>query len=153
VLAIDKNLIPTGALREVAGTPMDFRTGKPLGQELHADYDLLHLAGGYDHTFVLKKSAPGLLSLVASLHEPASGRTLHIYSTEPGLQLYSGNDFFAQAPRDLGKNHVLYPPHSGIALEPMHYPDSPNQPNFPSTVLSPGETYEGKIIFQFAVKK
>lgn len=148
VLEIDKNLIPTGAMRMVAGTPMDFRSAKPIGADLAQSYDLLMLAGGYDHTYVLNKSAEGRLTLAARLHEPTSGRTLEILSTEPGLQVFSGNGFAAQSPRDLGKGGVLYPLRSGLAMEPMHYPDSPNQPAFPSTVLNAGETYEAKTIFR-----
>lgn len=149
VLEIDKNLIPTGVFRDVVGTPMDFRAGKALGRDLEAPYDLLMLAGGYDHTFVLNKSAEGRLGFVARVFEPTSGRTLEIFSTEPGMQLFSGNGFAAKAPTDLGKGGVLYPKHSGIALEPMHFPDSPNQPSFPSTILGAGETYRGEIIFRF----
>lgn len=152
VLEIDKNLIPTGVQRDVTGTPMDFRNGKVLRRDLEAPYDLLMLAGGYDHTFVLNKSAEGRLGFVARISEPTSGRTLEIFSTEPGMQLFSGNGFAAKTPTDLGKGGVLYPKHSGIALEPMHFPDSPNQPSFPSTVLGAGETYRGEIIFRFGTR-
>ena len=152
VLEIDSNLIPTGVLRDVGGTPMDFRSGKPIGRDLAADYDLLKLAGGYDHTFVLNKRAEGRLSRAGAVYEPATGRTLQVFSTEPAMQLFSGNGFAAQSPRDLGKGNVLYPIRSGFAMEPMHYPDSPNKPAFPSTVLDPGETYRGEIIFLFGTR-
>lgn len=152
VLEIDKNLIPTGVLRDITGTPLDFRAGKALGRDLEAPYDLLMRAGGYDHTFVLNKSAEGRLGFVARVFEPTSGRWLEIFSTEPGMQLFSGNGFAAKAPIDLGKGGVLHPKHSGIALEPMHFPDSPNQPSFPSTILEAGETYRGEIIFRFGTR-
>lgn len=148
VLEIDKNLIPTGVLRDVTGTPMDFRSGKSIGRDLMASYDLLMFGGGYDHTFVLNKSADGRLARAAAVYDPTSGRELTVFSTEPGLQFFSGNGFAAQAPRDAGKGGVLYPLRSGFALEPMHYPDAPNQPTFPSTELRPGETYRGEIVFQ-----
>jgi aldose 1-epimerase len=139
-------------MRDVAGTPLDFRSSKTIGQDLMASYDLLMRAGGYDHTFVLNKSADGRLSHAATAYEPTSGRTLEIFSTEPGMQLYSGNGFAAQAPRDQGKGGVLYALHAGFALEPMHYPDSPNQPSFPSTVLASGESYSGSIVLRFATR-
>lgn len=152
VLEIDKNLIPTGVLRDVTGTPMDFRASKPMGRDLAASYDLLMLGGGYDHTFVLNKSAEGRLAPAAAVYEPTSGRELTVFSTEPGLQFFSGNGFAAQMPRDQGKGGVLYPLHAGFALEPMHYPDSPNKPTFPSTELRPGETYRGEIVFQLSLR-
>lgn len=152
VLEIDNNLTPTGLLRDVAGTPMDFRNPKTLGKDLGASYDLLVLGSGYDHTYVLNKTADGRLALCARVREPSSGRTLEVWSTEPGLQLFSGNGFAAMSPRDLGKGGVLYPLRSGFALEPMHFPDSPNRPAFPSTVLAPGETYQGEIRYKFSTQ-
>jgi aldose 1-epimerase len=156
VLEIDENLIPTGVLRDVAGTPMDFRRPKALGTDIDADYDLLKFGNGYDHAYVTdgggEATAPtGYegLTFMARARDESSGRMMEVWSTEPSLQLVSGNSLAGQEPRDRGKGGVLFPFRSGFAVEPGHYPDSPNHPTFPSTVLPAGGTYEGTIAYRF----
>jgi aldose 1-epimerase len=156
VLEIDANLIPTGVLRDVTGTPMDFRTAKALGAEIDADYDLLRVGGGYDHTYVvnddnseLKPSGFEKFRFVGRLHEKTTGRIMEVWSTEPSVQVVTANGLSAQSPRDLGKGGVLFPFRSAFCIEPMHYPDSPNRPSFPRTELEPGETYSGTIVYRF----
>ncbi|MBN2574824.1 MAG: galactose mutarotase [Deltaproteobacteria bacterium] len=159
VLEINDRLVPTGVLRDVTGTPMDFRTAKPFRQDYAANYDLLNLVGGggagvaagYDNHYALNKTAPGALELAASVYEPLSGRKMEVWSTEPGMQLFTGTNLTGQVPRDKGKGGVVFQKYSGFCMEPSHFPDSPNQLSFPSTVLIPGETYEGKIIYKFSV--
>jgi aldose 1-epimerase len=160
VLEINDRLLPTGVLRDVTGTPMDFRTAKPLGQDYQASHDLLNLvggggagvAGGYDNTYVVTKTSAGELSFAASAYEPTSGRKLEIWSTEPGIQVFSGQGLTGQMPRDVGKGAVTYQQFYGFAMEPMRYPDSPNQPSFPSTTLAPNASYTGEILFKFSVQ-
>jgi aldose 1-epimerase len=156
-LELDEMLIPTGVLREVEGTPMDFRAGKPVGADIgDVSYDMLAridpMKGGYDHTFAISQSAKGAMTLHATVVEPASGRVLEVRSTEPGLQFFTANGLNGQAPRDVGKGDTPYPSRSALCLEPMHFPDSPNQPSFPSTTLAKGATYEGEIVFAFGVQ-
>lgn len=137
---VGKNQIPTGEIRSVAGTPMDFRRMRAIGEP----------EVGYDHNWVIDKP-PGRLGLAARLHEPLSGRIMEVFSTEPGLQFYGGDNLEGRAPRDLGKGRRLYERRSALCLEPAHYPDSPNHPNFPSTVLRPGEWFTGTTIYRFSV--
>lgn len=159
VLEINDRLLPTGLLRDVTNTPMDFRTAKPLRQDYQADYDLLKLvggggagiAGGFDNHFAINKATPGEYSLAATAYDPGSGRRMEVWSTEPGLQLFTGNGLAGMVPRDVGKGNVPYLQYTGFCLEPSHYPDSPNQPGFPSTVITPGTPYVGKIAFKFSV--
>jgi aldose 1-epimerase len=140
---------------------MDFRKPKTFGQDYQANYDLLNLvggggagiAGGYDNTYAVDKEEEGELTFAASAYEPLSGRELQVWSTEPGLQLFTGQNLVGQVPRDIGKGGVLYQKCFGFAMEPSHFPDSPNQPGFPSTVLSPGQTYQGRIVYRFRVRK
>ncbi len=139
---VDAMLIPTGELRPVAGGPMDFTTAKPIGKEIAMT------AGGYDHNFVLNKQQGQELSLAATLYEPLSGRFMEMYTTEPAVQFYSGN-FLNGMLR--GKNDEVYTLNYGLCLEAQHYPDSPNQPNFPNTILRPGETYRQTTVYRFAV--
>ncbi len=155
VVELNAQLRPTGVLRNVAGTPMDFRAAKPLGQEIATDYDLLRLidpAGAYDHTYVVNGASSGALTHAATVFEPTSGRTMEVWSTEPGVQLFSAPGLNGIAPRDVGKGGVPYPKSSGFCLEPMHFPDSPNQPTFPTTVLDAGATYRGVIAFRFGTQ-
>lgn len=161
VLESNDRLLPTGALRDVTGTPMDFRTPKPFAHDYQADYDLLNLvggggagiAGGYDNHYALNEDEPGELTFAASAYEPLAGRVMQVWSTEPGTQLFTGQNLTGQAPRDVGKGGVLYQKYYGFCIEPSHFPDSPNQPDFPSTVISPGETYRGKIVYKFGVRQ
>lgn len=147
---VDSTLIPTGELRPVAGTPFDFRTATAIGARINQPDQQLTYGGGYDHNFVLDRGGrPGLVR-AARVVDPATGRTLEIATTEPGIQFYSGN-FLTGSIR--GKGGQVYPYRSGLALETQHFPDSPNRPNFPSTVLRPGETYQSRTVFTFGVAR
>jgi len=149
VLDVNDALVPNGKIRDVAGTPMDFRKPKAIGQDIKADYDLLKAGGGYDNHFIVNQKTPGELTFDVRVHDPKSGRIMELWSTEPGVQLYSGNFLEGKVPRDLGKGSTVYPFRSAFALEPSHYPDSVNQPQFPTTVLNPGQWYTGKIVYKF----
>ncbi len=145
---VDAGLIPTGERRPVADTPFDFRQPTPIGARIDADDAQLRVAGGYDHNFVLTRSGSGLV-LAARLADPVSGRILDVHTTEPGLQFYSGN-FLDGTVR--GKGGVIYEHRSAVCLEPQHFPDSPNQPAFPSTVLIPGAEYRSRTVFAFTTR-
>lgn len=136
---VSEDLIPTGEIKAVEDTPMDFRHPKAIGSEL------ANVAGGYDHNFVLN-DWDGTLRLAARLHEPVTGRTLEILTTEPGMQFYSGNFLDGSL---IGRNGVAYELYTGLCLEPQHFPDAPNHSNFPSTVLRPGEEYKQTTIYRF----
>src|SRR5262249_52841875 len=134
---VDATLIPTGELRAVAATPLDFRTPHTVGSRIEAQDEQLRLGHGYDHNFVLNRAASGL-TLAAVVTEPRSGRSLEVRTTQPGVQFYSGN-FMNGKPLAAGGS--VYPYRAGLCLETQHFPDSPNQPAFPSTVLQPGKTF------------
>lgn len=144
---VDAGLIPTGELRRVAGTPFDFRSKTAIGARINADDEQLKLGKGYDHNWVLK--GDGSLGLAARAVEPNSGRVLEVWTTEPGVQFYSGNFLDGTA---RGKGGKAYEFRSGFCLETQHYPDSPNHPEFPSTVLSPGQRYHSVTIYKFSVE-
>ena len=149
---IDKGLIPTGELMEVRGTPFDFRKPKPIGQDLEISNQQLEFGMGYDHNFVLNQEVDnkeGLL-FAAKVIDPKSGRSMKIYTNEPGLQFYGGN--FLNG-KDIGKDHKPYMYRSAFCLETQHFPNSPNQPNFPSTTLNPGEEYYSVCVYQFGIEK
>lgn len=149
-LPVDSTLIPTGELQPVAGTPMDFLTPTPIGKRIHDNFKQLKLAhGGYDHCWVLNTNG-NLNKVAVSVYDPQTGRMLQVYTTEPGIQFYSGNFLDGSI---TGKNEITYPKHSALALETEHFPDSPNQPSFPSTVLKPGDTFHSTTIYKFSVKK
>jgi aldose 1-epimerase len=135
---VSKDLIPTGEIAPVAGTPMDFRTGRAIGSEIRS-------IGGYDHNFVLNDWDGSLRSAVR-LYEPVSGRVLEILTTQPGMQFYSGNFLDGSF---IGKNGVAYVKYAGLCLEPQHFPDAPNHANFPSTVLRAGEEYRQTTVLRF----
>jgi aldose 1-epimerase len=135
---VDDELIPTGEIAPVKGTPFDFTKPKPIGR------DIEQTNGGYDNNYVVD-STPDELRLIAILEEPTSGRTLEVLTTEPGVQLYTGNFLNGS----LVSNGIPYIRYSGVCLETQHYPDSPNQPTFPSTILRPGEEYYTKTIYRF----
>ncbi|HUX67957.1 MAG TPA: aldose epimerase family protein [Terriglobales bacterium] len=143
---IDSGLIPTGAIAPVAATPLDFTRPTPIGARIHDPNQQLAYAGGYDFNYVLD-SGGGQLALAAEAYDPASGRRLRVSTTEPGIQLYTGN-FLTAAIH--GKAGHTYPKHAGFTLEAQHFPDSPNHPNFPSTELKPGQTYHQTTVFQFS---
>lgn len=145
-LPVDAALIPTGELRPVDGTPMDFRRPAAVGARLgEPDEQLLRGGGGYDHNWVLDRAAPGLLA-AARLHEPRLGRTVEVLTTEPGLQFYSGNQLDGSL---VGKSGRRYGRHAGLCLETQRFPDSPHHPHFPSTVLMPGEVYRHSTLYRF----
>ncbi len=142
---VDEGLIPTGELRNVKGTAFDFLTAHKIGERIDQADDQLKFGKGYDHNWVLDKKA-NELSLAAKVTEYGSGRTMEVWTTEPGLQFYSGNFLKGE---DIGKQGKTYPFRSGFCLEAQHFPDSPNHTDFPSTVLKPGETYRQKTIYKF----
>ena len=146
---VDEDLIPTGEIRPVAGTPFDFRESKPIGRDIGEENRQLARGGGYDHNFILKRSGPGLV-LAATVQAPRSGRRMEVYTTEPGLQFYSGNFLDGS---DRGHEGQAYGHRSAFCLEAQHYPDSPNRPTFPSTVLRPGQTYTQTTVYRFSVRK
>lgn len=131
---VSSDLIPTGEIKSVIGTPMDFRNGRPIGSEVE-----------YDHNFVLN-DWDGSLRPAARLHEPTTGRVVEILTTQPGIQFYSGKFLDGSL---IGKKGVAYEKYTGLCLEPQHFPDAPNHPNFPSTILRPGEQYNQKTVIRF----
>jgi aldose 1-epimerase len=143
----DATQIPTGEIAPVAGTPMDFRTLTPIDARIRAPFAQLTLAHGYDHNWVLNKPGPDALSYAAKAYDPETGRILRVFTTEPGVQLYTGN-FLTGA--IVGSANGAYRQGDGITFETQHFPDSPNHPNFPSTELKPGETFRSVTIFRFA---
>jgi aldose 1-epimerase len=146
---VDDTLIPTGEIAPVAGTPFDFTSPTRIGARIDQTNVQLQRGRGYDHNFVLTRQGDGL-SLAARVHEPITGRTLEISTTEPGIQFYSGNFLDGTI---TGKGGRTYGHRAGFCLETQHFPDSPNQPNFPSTVLRPGEQYRSSTVFAFGVRK
>lgn len=148
-LPVDESLIPTGELRPVRGTPMDFTAPTVVGERLGAGDEQMRLArGGYDHCWVLD-SGGGALARAARVEEPASGRVLEVATTQPAVQFYTGNFLDGSI---TGRHGRAYAKHAGFCLETQHFPDSPNQPAFPSTLLRPGETYRQTTIFRFGTR-
>ena len=147
-LPVDNTLIPTGEFRDVTGTPFDFRTSKAIGTHIDNENIQLKNGLGYDHCWVLNDQDTGV-RFVASAYEPVSGRLLEVFSDEPGIQFYSGNFLDGTLP---SKNKGMYQHRTGFCLETQHYPDSPNQKNFPSVRLNPGEKYNSKTVFRLAIK-
>jgi aldose 1-epimerase len=143
---IDSTLIPTGELRSVEGTPLDFREQTAIGARIDQEDEQLRFGGGYDHNWVLN-SGGGRLALAARLVEPGSGRSLEVLTTEPGIQFYSGN--FLDGLK--GRGGCVYHKRHGLCLETQHFPDSPSKPQFPSTVLQPGDVYETTTVYKFGV--
>ena len=146
---VDEGLIPVGGIQSVAGTPLDFRAATPIGARIAAADVQIKRGNGYDHNFVLNRAAPGMVT-AALVYEPKTGRTLEIRTTEPGVQFYTGN-FLDGTIR--GKGGRSYGRRSGFCLETQHYPDSPNQPDFPSTVLRPGQKYHTTTVLALGVRK
>ncbi len=146
---VDEGLIPTGEIAEVAGTPFDFRTAKPIGQDLSAGHEQLAYGQGYDHNFVLARPgrAEGELGLAAWVKEPQSGRVMEVWTNEPGLQFYGGNFLDGS---DTGKEGTTYGYRTSFCLESQHFPDSPNRLKFPTTVLLPGQTYSSTCEYRFS---
>ncbi|HKJ95814.1 MAG TPA: aldose epimerase family protein [Gammaproteobacteria bacterium] len=149
VTPVDKTLIPTGELQSVAGTPLDFTKPMPIGSRIHEDNQQLKFAepkqGGYDFNYVLNGPADDLSTLAARVTDPQSGRTIEMYTTEPGVQFYTSNFLHGLK----GKNGNVYQHWGAFTLEAQHYPDSPNQPSFPSTELKPGQKYTQTTVYKF----
>lgn len=145
---VDAGLIPTGELLPVKDTPMDFTKETPIGARIEADYEQLKAGGGYDHNWVLNRTGNGLV-LAARVVEPTTGRIMEVYTTEPGIQFYAGNFLDGTI---VGKGGKVYKHRWGFCLETQHYPDSPNKPNFPSTILRPGDTYKTTTVYRFSAK-
>lgn len=144
---VDSGLIPTGEFAPVEGTPFDFRKPTAIGARIEADHPQLKAGGGYDHNYVLNRTGEGM-SLAARVAEPGSGRTLEVETTEPGVQFYCGNFLDGTLK---GKSGRVYGKRSGFCLETQHYPDSPNQPSFPSTTLEPGRELKSVTVYRFGV--
>ena len=146
---VDAGLIPVGGVKPVAGTPFDFTKPTVIGARINDANDQLKIAGGYDHNWVLH-GTNGVMKLAARVYDPKTGRMLAVTTTEPGVQFYSGNflDGAFKSP-----NGIPYAKYSGLCLETQHFPDSPNQPAFPSTVLKPGETMHSTTVFTFSARK
>ena len=142
---IDETLIPTGELAPLDGTPFDFREPTSIGARIGEESEQLGFGSGYDHNYVLNRDAPGL-SLAARVTEAGTGRVMEVLTEEPGVQFYSGNFLDGH---HVGKGGVAYERHSGFCLETQHYPDSPNHPDFPSTILRPGEVYSTSTVYRF----
>lgn len=148
-LPTSDSLIPLGDSEPVAGTPMDFLVPKPIGRDIKADFPALKYGKGYDNCWVIDGHMKGQLSEAAELRSPASGRVLKVFTTQPGVQIYTGN-WLNGCPE--GKNGHVYHDYDAVAIECQHYPDCPNHPDYPSTVLKPGETFEQAIIWAFSVE-
>ncbi len=143
---VDENLIPTGEIVPLSGTPLDFSQPTRIGGRIDDDFEQLKLGNGYDHNFVIEGDG---LRLAARVVEPGSGRVLEVLTDQPGVQLYTGNYLDIVG----GKERAIYKPRSGFCPETQHFPDSPNQPKFPSTILRPGENYDTTTIFKFEVER
>jgi aldose 1-epimerase len=147
---VDPTLIPTGDLPPVDGTPFDFRTPKPISDGIRSNHEQIVIGRGFDHNWVLSRPSPDDTTMIraAALCEPESRRRLDVWTTEPGIQFYAGNFLDGTL---YGPSGLAYRQGDGLALETQHYPDSPNQFNFPSTVLRPGETYETRTIYELSI--
>lgn len=144
---VSKDLIPSGEIRSVEATPMDFRKSTAIGSRINEPYDQLGFTGGYDHNFVLNDN-DGSLKLAGRLYEASTGRVVEVLTTQPGMQFYSGNFLDGSL---VGKKGIVYHKYAGLCLEPQHFPDAPNHPNFSSTVLRPGEEYKQVTVFRFSI--
>jgi len=146
---VDAGLIPTGELRNVQGTPFDFRKSTAIGERIGQNDEQLKLGNGYDHNWVLTHSKAGDISLAAEVYEPKTGRVLEVFTDQPGIQFYSGNFLDGTIH---GKGGIVYGQRFGLCLETQHYPDSPNHPEFPSTLLKPGSRFHSTTIFKFSTR-
>ena len=145
IVELGEGLIPTGEVFGVAGTPFDFRQPKPIGRDIAADHPMLVIGGGYDANWVIDREGAGLVH-AANVYHPRTGRTMDVYTEEPGIQFYTGNSLGGQL---VGKSGRPYGPNSAFCLETQHYPDSPNRPEFPDILLRPGEVYRTVTVYQF----
>ncbi len=147
---VDESLIPTGKMPRVMGTPFDFTTAKAIGRDIGQETEQLRFGLGYDHNWILDKGGKkDELTLAAQVHEPSSGRVMEIHTTEPGIQFYCGNFLDGRLKGKSGKPYIH---RGGFCLETQHFPDSPNQPNFPSAILKPGEVFQSQTVFKFSTK-
>jgi aldose 1-epimerase len=147
---VNQALIPTGELRNVSHTPMDFTRSSAIGARIDQHYEQLELAGGYDHNFILRGNGNGAaLKPAAKTYEPLTGRLLEVFTTQPGIQFYSGNYLDGSI---IGKGGRVYGKHAGCCFETQHFPDSPNQPSFPTTILKRAQRYEHETVFRFSVE-
>jgi len=146
---VDATLIPTGELRKVEGTPFDFRRPTAIGARINNADEQLKFGRGYDHDFVLNRTGPGL-TLAARVTEPESGRVMEVFTTQPGIQFYTGNFLDGSIH---GKGGKVYGHRSAFCLETQHFPDSPNHPKFPTTELKPGQTYHQTTVYKFSIAK
>ena len=147
---VDATLIPTGEIAPVKGTPFDFTTAKAVGRDILQANEQLKFGLGYDHNFVLnKKGKEGQMTLAATVYEPQSGRFMEVLTEEPGVQFYCGNFLDGRLTGKAGKSYLY---RGAVVLETQHFPDSPNQPNFPNTILKPGETYRTQTVYRFSAK-
>lgn len=144
---VDNSLIPLGTLRSVDGTPFDFRRPTVIGERIDASNPQLEYGMGYDHNWVLNREAGDDMVLAARVYEPESGRVMEVFTTEPGLQFYTGNFLDGSI---AGKDGASYEHRNGFCMETQHYPDSPNHPNFPSTILAPGDVYQSTTVYRFS---
>ena len=143
---IDESSIPTGVILDVAGTPLDFRQRKAIGLDIESEDRQMTFGSGYDHNFVINHSEPGSVSLAAEVYSPNSGRVMKVYTDQPGVQFYTGNFLNGTL---VGKEGAVYGRRSAFCLETQHFPDSPNKPMFPSTILQPGDQFASRTIFEF----
>jgi aldose 1-epimerase len=148
-LPTDETSIPYGPLEKVENTPMDFRTPHEVGERIDQDFEALNFGKGYDHTYVLNKEHEGELSLCAQCVSPKTGIKMTVYTTQPGVQLYTGNWMTGNF---VGKNGKRYPSRAALCLETQHFPDSPNKPEYPTTILRPGEKFESETIYKFDIE-
>lgn len=144
----DAHLMPTGEIRSVAGTPVDFRESTTVGDRINSEDELIRLAHGYDHNFVIDEQG-AKLKQAAEMYEPLTGRVMEVWTTEPAIQFYTGNFLDGSF---MGKNRVTYGKRAAFCLETQHYPDSPNHPQFPSTVLRPGQSFQSQTIYRFSAQ-
>ena len=149
-LPTDATSIPTGEIRSVGHSPFDFMALKTIGERINQNDQQLQFGSGYDHNWVVSNNRPGRLTVAAEVYEPTSGRLMQLWTTEPGIQFYSGNFLDGTL---TGKSGKPYPRRSGFCLETQHYPDSPNQPKFPSTTLRKGATYRTTTVYHFSARK
>lgn len=145
---VNVEMIPTGEIADIRGTDLDFTTPHTIGERIESQNQQLVFGSGYDFNYVINK-AKGELAFAASAYEPESGRYMEVFTTEPGVQFFTGNHLSG---KEIGKTGVAYTKRTGFCLETQHFPDSPNQPGFPSTLLNPGETFKSTTIYKFSAK-
>ncbi len=148
ITPVDSTLIPTGEFMQVEGTAFDFRNSTPIGQRIDAEEEQIIFGKGYDHNYIFARSTEGLEKVI-TVYEPTSGRVMEVLTTQPGVQFYSGNFLDGTL---TGRGGTIYQHRSGLCLETQHYPDSPNQPNFPSTRLDPGQSYQHSTVYRFSTR-